>query len=93
MPGMMDTLLNCGLHPELADDIGDTPGFWAVYLHFIAMFASTVADIPREAFAALGTAELEGASREVADALPAALRRQGRPGVPHRSLADPRGVH
>ncbi len=42
MPGMMDTLLNCGLHPGLADDVGDSPWFWGLYLQFITSFAHTV---------------------------------------------------
>jgi len=42
MPGMMDTILNCGLHPGLADDVGDTPAFWGLYLQFVHAFASTV---------------------------------------------------
>src|SRR5205814_7855498 len=42
MPGMMDTLLNCGLTPRLADDLGNPPWFWPRYLQFIRMFARTV---------------------------------------------------
>jgi pyruvate,water dikinase len=46
MPGMMDTLLNCGLHPDLAADppqgVGDSPRFWRTYAQFVAMFTSTV---------------------------------------------------
>jgi pyruvate,water dikinase len=42
MPGMMDTLLNCGLHPGLAADVGDSPRFWEVYAQFIRSFARTV---------------------------------------------------
>jgi len=51
MPGMMDTLLNCGLTPGLADDVGETPAFWELYLQFVRMFARTVHGIPAEAFA------------------------------------------
>ncbi|HUW56573.1 MAG TPA: PEP/pyruvate-binding domain-containing protein [Planctomycetota bacterium] len=50
MPGMMDTLLNCGLHPGLADEVEDVSRFWQVYAQFIVQFGSTVADIPDEAF-------------------------------------------
>ncbi len=42
MPGMMDTLLNCGLHPGLAAAVGDTPRFWALYRQFVASYAKTV---------------------------------------------------
>jgi rifampicin phosphotransferase len=45
MPGMMDTILNCGIHAGLADEVGDTPRFWALYTQFIAMFARTVTDV------------------------------------------------
>jgi len=48
MPGMMDTLLNCGLQP--ATDGANPPGFWRVYAQFTRMFAVTVADIPDDAF-------------------------------------------
>jgi len=66
MPGMMDTILNCGLHPGLADEMGDTPAFWSVYLQFITMFAKTVAGISPEAFAAVAAAGAQQASRQVA---------------------------
>ena len=51
MPGMMDTLLNCGLHPLLAGDLGDSPEFWRLYLEFIVALAGTVDGIRPEAFA------------------------------------------
>jgi pyruvate,water dikinase len=46
MPGMMDTLLNCGLHPGLAE----LPRFEEVYRQFILMFAKTVAGLTADAF-------------------------------------------
>lgn len=42
MPGMMDTLLNCGLTLGLADDLGNPPWFWPRYLQFLRMFGRTV---------------------------------------------------
>ena len=42
MPGMMDTLLNCGIHPELAAEVGDTPQFWLVCVQFLEAFAKTL---------------------------------------------------
>ncbi|MFB3893181.1 MAG: PEP/pyruvate-binding domain-containing protein [Phycisphaerae bacterium] len=45
MPGMMDTLLNCGLHPALADDLADKDRFWLTYRQFVQQFAQTVADV------------------------------------------------
>ena len=42
MPGMMDTLLNCGLHPGLASSVADPRDFWARYNEFILSFADTV---------------------------------------------------
>jgi len=50
MPGMMDTILNCGLTPGLADEVPDRQRFWHVYAQFILMFAKTVAEIPTDAF-------------------------------------------
>jgi phosphohistidine swiveling domain-containing protein len=45
MPGMMDTILNCGIHPGLAAEAGDTPQFWRVCVQFIETFAKTVAGL------------------------------------------------
>ncbi len=50
MPGMMDTILNCGLHPGLAEVLPDKENFWVVYAQFVKMFAKTVGDIPEDAF-------------------------------------------
>ncbi|MFW6286840.1 MAG: PEP/pyruvate-binding domain-containing protein, partial [Candidatus Sumerlaeota bacterium] len=50
MPGMMDTLLNVGLHPALAEKVGDTPDFWDLYAQFIMMYAKTVADFSLDDF-------------------------------------------
>ncbi len=43
MPGMMDTLLNCGLAPAMAEAQPDPAAFWRVYRQFVVMFAGTVA--------------------------------------------------
>lgn len=53
MPGMMDTILNCGLTTDMARAETDPVGFWRVYLQFIVMFARTVAGIRAEDFAAV----------------------------------------
>ena len=45
MPGMMDTILNCGIHPGLAKDVGDSPQFWRVCIQFMETFAKTVGGI------------------------------------------------
>lgn len=50
MPGMLDTILNCGLHPGLAEGRADPSHFWKVYAQFCRQFASTVAGIPATAF-------------------------------------------
>ena len=50
MPGMMDTLLNCGLYPEMATHQADPAAFWRVYNQFVVMFGKTVADIPVKDF-------------------------------------------
>ena len=50
MPGMMDTILNCGLSPAMAQ--ADPARFWPVYIEFIRMFARTVAGLSAEDFEA-----------------------------------------
>jgi pyruvate,water dikinase len=50
MPGMMDTLLNVGLHPDcvrqLGEHAGGPRGAWRAYLHFLLMFAPTALGVP-----------------------------------------------
>lgn len=58
MPGMMDTILNCGLDPSTAAP--DDRNFWRVYGQFVQMFGRTVAGI--------AMADFEAAAREVAGA-------------------------
>ncbi len=48
MPGMMDTILNCGMHLELADVFDEQSEFWSVYVQFIKQFAHTVAGVDLE---------------------------------------------
>ena len=50
MPGMMDTILNCGVNPDLAEEVPDRDRFWRVYAQFVQMFARTVADISPSVF-------------------------------------------
>lgn len=50
MPGMMDTILNCGLHPTLAAEVPDEAHFWNVYTQFIRQFAHIVAGVPLASF-------------------------------------------
>ncbi|HUT58246.1 MAG TPA: PEP/pyruvate-binding domain-containing protein [Phycisphaerae bacterium] len=58
MPGMMDTILNCGLHPGLESEVPDKEHFWLVYGQFIRQFGTTVARIPASEFDKLsGAAE------------------------------------
>ncbi len=42
MPGMMDTLLNCGLHRGLAEQVGDTARFWHLLMQFVHSYARIV---------------------------------------------------
>jgi phosphohistidine swiveling domain-containing protein len=58
MPGMMDTILNCGLDPSHAAP--DDRNFWRVYGQFVQMFGRTVAGI--------AVADFEAAACEVAGA-------------------------
>lgn len=66
MPGMMDTILNCGINERLADEVGDTPGFWRVYMQFIESFAKTVAGLPPRIFEETASSHEGPASRETA---------------------------
>lgn len=50
MPGMMDTLLNCGVHMGLAAELGHSPRFWHVFQQSIASFAKIVANLPESVF-------------------------------------------
>jgi phosphohistidine swiveling domain-containing protein len=74
MPGMMDTILNCGLAPRLSGEMPDPQRFWHVYSQFIEMFAKTVAGIDPAVFPASGAGE-EG----VAERLRIYEKRAGRP--------------
>lgn len=50
MPGMMDTVLNVGLHPGLESEMQEPVLFWTAYHEFIASFGSIVAGVPAEVF-------------------------------------------
>ncbi len=54
MPGMMDTLLNCGLHPGLAGEAADAPRFWELLRQFVTMAAKVWHGAEPEEFAADG---------------------------------------
>ena len=87
MPGMMDTLLNCGLHPDLGDDLAHPSQFQQVYAQFIMQFANTVADIPADAFKEAAGSE----TREVTEAYRALYEeRTGKPfpTTPWQSLVE-----
>ena len=45
MPGMMDTILNCGLNPSVADCFPSTDIFWNEYAEHIRLFAASVAGL------------------------------------------------
>lgn len=81
MPGMMDTLLNCGLTPELAGEVTDPAAFWNVYRQFVAAFSRVVAGLD-DALAngeAGGAAPPQGDDRTaVFDLMQAFERRTGR---------------
>lgn len=72
MPGMMDTLLNVGLHPQLAGDLGDDHRFWSLWIQFVLQFVKTLDGVEANAFDEI----LLGrpASRAVSDALLAACQ-------------------
>ena len=79
MPGMMDTLLNCGIHPGLAGVMGDRPAFWHVLIQFVLSFAKTVHGLTAADFPP-GLEEAEEASRARAEeALEAFAAKTGEP--------------
>lgn len=45
MPGMMDTILNCGLNPSVADSFRSPDHFWSEYADHIRLFAASVAGL------------------------------------------------
>jgi len=53
MPGMMDTILNCGLSADMADAQGDPEAFWRVYAKFVLTLAKAAGDMPTQQFDAL----------------------------------------
>ncbi len=63
MPGMMDTILNCGLHPALADEVPDRELFWHVYAAFVRQLGSTVAGISIADYETAASAASEGRER------------------------------
>jgi len=62
MPGMMDTILNCGLDP--ANAVAADTNFWRVYSQFILMFGKTVAGISAEDFEVAGREIASGQKSE-----------------------------
>jgi pyruvate,water dikinase len=67
MPGMLDTLLNCGLHPALAAEMGNVAHFWDLYVQFILAFAKTVHGVEAAAFAEARPADGRTATDAVAE--------------------------
>jgi len=45
MPGMMDTILNCGLNPSVASSFASEELFWKEYSEHIRLFAASVAGL------------------------------------------------
>ncbi len=79
MPGMMDTILNCGLTPEMVRSAADPEGFWRVYLQFVLMFAKTVAGISPAELQAGQDPPARGAQGRAESCLRLYAQRAGRP--------------
>ena len=82
MPGMMETVLNVGMSPEVATTLekitGDSRFAWDSYRRFIEMFGKTVCDIPSESFAKVAAPLIAAASgKTIADLDGPALRKAG----------------
>ena len=54
MPGMMETVLNVGMTPEVAQAMGEQSGnpkfAWDCYRRFVDMYGRIVCDVPNEEF-------------------------------------------
>lgn len=77
MPGMMDTVLNVGLHPEVVQAVAQRTGnpraAWEAYYHFLLMFGHIVGGVEENVLAGVARSLLEETGqRSVAD-LDAAL--------------------
>jgi len=65
MPGMMDTILNCGLHPKLEESLSNKEHFWKVYAQFVRQFGHTVSEISLDRLDEI--AEQSGSFKEQAE--------------------------
>ena len=82
MPGMMETVLNVGMSPEVAATLekitGDSRFAWDSYRRFIEMFGKTVCEIPSESFAKVADPLIKAAGgKTVADLDGAGLKAAG----------------
>ena len=82
MPGMMETVLNVGMSPEVAATLekitGDSSFAWDSYRRFIEMFGKTVCEIPSESFAKVAEPLIKAAGgKTIADLDGAGLRAAG----------------
>jgi pyruvate,orthophosphate dikinase len=82
MPGMMETVLNVGMSPEVAATLekitGDSRFAWDSYRRFIEMFGKTVCEIPSESFAKVADPLIKAAGgKTIADLDGAGLRAAG----------------
>jgi pyruvate,water dikinase len=76
MPGMMDTVLNVGLHPGLADAFPVKEAFWSDLRDFVKQYAETVCGLDDRAFADVSSAGgPEAQARKALDAFRAAAGR------------------
>ena len=71
LPGMMDTILNCGLHLGLASQFAKHAKFWSALGNFIADYATLVVGLSADAFGPAPEAGMRGldgtpASRRIA---------------------------
>jgi pyruvate,orthophosphate dikinase len=82
MPGMMETVLNVGMSPEVAATLekitGDSRFAWDSYRRFIEMFGKTVCEIPSESFAKVAEPLIKAAGgKTIADLDGAGLKAAG----------------
>jgi len=73
MPGMMETILNVGMTPEVAHGLAKQTGnpefAWDSYRRFIDLYGRIVCDIPKDSFADIDHTYLQAAKIKTVDKL------------------------
>ena len=90
MPGMMDTILNCGLDPKLADEPDGRRKLWDMYLQFVVDFSKAVAGLRLDEHTAAACRQFQPPSELAEQYLAFYARQTGRqfPASPWQMLVE-----